>query len=131
VDSMAHLLGQARDAALAQYARNTDSVAKVVPWWSFFLDYDGRATAARVRAPVLVLHGEKDYQVPVAEAEKLAAAVRSGGNRDVTVRVFPGTNHLFLPDAGAGFSYEKLTSYTVPAPILGAIADWLSLKLRR
>ena len=131
VDSVAHLLGQRREAALAQYARNTDSVAATTPWWKFFLEYDGAATAGRVRAPVLILHGEKDYQVPVAEVAKTVSAVRAGGNRDVTVRVFPGTNHLFLPDAGLGFSYEKLPSFAVKPEVLGAIADWLAARLTR
>ena len=131
VDSMAHLVGQRREAALAQYARNLDSAANSTPWWKFFLDYDGTSTAARVRAPVLILHGEKDYQVPAAEAEKTASAVRAGGNRDVTVRVFPGMNHLFLPEAGVGFSYEKLPSFTVKPEVLGAIADWLTMHLLR
>jgi dienelactone hydrolase len=131
VDSVAHLTGPLRDAALAKYAYNTDSVAAATPWWKFFLDYDGVPAAKRVRAPVLVLHGEKDYQVPVAEAEKTASAVRSGGNHDVTVRVFPGTNHLFLPDAGVGFSYEKLPSFVVKPEVMGAIADWLVARLTR
>ena len=106
-------------------------MAAVTPWWKFFLDYDGTATARRVRAPVLILHGEKDYQVPVAEAEKTASAVRAGGNRDVIVRTFPGTNHLFLPDGGVGFSYEKLPSFVVPPDVIGAIADWLAQHLAR
>ena len=127
---MAHLLGQQREAALAQYAHNTDSVAAAVPWMKFFLDYDGTATAARVHSPVLIVHGAKDYQVPVAEAEKTAAAIRSGGNRDVTVKVFPATNHLFVDDAGVGFSYEKLPSYTVRPEVLGTIADWLMARLK-
>lgn len=130
VDSMAHLLGQQREAALAQYAHNTDSVAAAIPWMKFFLDYDGTATAARVRSPVLIVHGAKDYQVPVVEAEKTARAIRGGGNRDVTVRVFPATNHLFVDDAGVGFSYEKLPSFAVRPEVLGTIADWLSARLK-
>ena len=131
VDSMAHLLGQARERALEASARATDSMAKAVPWFTFFVDYDPAPTAAHVRAPVLILQGENDRQVPMAEAEKLAAAIRGGGNRDVTVRVFPGMNHLFLPDGGVGFSYEKLTSFVVPPVVMGAIADWLSERLTR
>jgi len=131
VDSMAHLMGQQREAALAEYARTLDSAATATPWWKFFLDYDGTATARRVRAPVLILHGEKDYQVPVAEAEKTASAVRGGGNRDVSVRVFPGANHLFLPDGGVGFSYDKLPSFVVKPEVIGAIADWLAARLTR
>jgi fermentation-respiration switch protein FrsA (DUF1100 family) len=130
-DSVARLVGQQREFALAMYARNMDTIAATMPWMRFFLDYDGSATARRVKAPTLILHGEKDYQVPVAEAEKLAAAVRGGGNRDVTVRVFPGTNHLFLPYAGHGFSYEKLPSFAVTPEVLGAIADWLVTRFAR
>lgn len=131
VDSVLRLSGRARQAALAEYARNTDSVASALPWMRFFVDYEGAATAARVRAPVLILHGEKDYQVPVGEAEKIAAAMRAGGNRDVTVRVFPGLNHLFVPYGGPGFSYDRLPSYAVNPAVLGAIADWLSSRFMR
>lgn len=129
LDSVAHITGRPRDAALAAAARQVDSAGLSMPWYRFFLDYEGTSAARRVRAPVLILHGEKDYQVPVAEAAKLAAVIRDGGNRDVTVRVFPGLNHLFLPYGGPGFSYEKLPSFVVSAEVMGAIADWLAVKL--
>jgi len=131
VDSMAHLLGDRRTAALAQYAHNTDSVAAAVPWMKFFVDYDGTATARQVRVPTLILQGARDYQVPSSEAAKLAAAIRAGGNTDVTVRVFPATNHLFVDDAGVGFSYEKLPSFDVRPEVLGTLSEWLARKLRR
>jgi dipeptidyl aminopeptidase/acylaminoacyl peptidase len=131
VDSMAHLVGQQRDAALAQSRQALDSMAAALPWMKFFLAYDGTATAARVKQPVLILHGEKDYQVPVAEAQKVAAAIRSGGNSDVTVRTFPSTNHLFLGDANAGFNYAILPSYELKPEILGVLADWLVSRLTR
>ena len=130
VDSMAHLAGERRSAALAQYALNTDSLATALPWMRFFLNYDGSATAKQVKVPTLILQGEKDYQVPATEAEKVAAAIRAGGNSDVTVRVFPATNHLFVDDAGVGFSYEKLPSLDVRPAVLGTLADWLVTKLR-
>lgn len=130
VDSMMHLVGQPREAALAQYVHNTDSLAAAMPWMKFFLEYNGTATAARVRAPVLIVHGARDYQLPVSEADKTAAAIRSGGNRDVTVKVFPATNHLFTDDAGVGFAYEKLPSFAVRPEVLGTIADWLVARLK-
>jgi dienelactone hydrolase len=81
--------------------------------------------------PVLILQGETDRQVPAAEARLLAAAFRAGGNRDVTVRVFPETNHLFVPDpTGDWESYAALPSKAVPPAVLGALADWLAAKLR-
>ena len=51
VDSMAHLLGQQREAALAQLVRATDSIAAENPWWTFFLlrsgDQQPRASIRR------------------------------------------------------------------------------------
>jgi dipeptidyl aminopeptidase/acylaminoacyl peptidase len=130
VDTVAHLTGDQRSAALAQYRRATDSLARVVPWWNELLAYDPAPTARRVTASVLILHGETDHQVPLPEAEKLAGAFRAGASRSVTVRTFPATNHLFVADATGSFDYAKLSSLRVRREVLGAIADWLSTEFR-
>jgi fermentation-respiration switch protein FrsA (DUF1100 family) len=130
VDSMAHLNGAAREAALAQSSKATDSLAASTPWMKFFLEYDPSIVARRVKTPVLILQGATDRQVAPSEAEKLAAALRAGGNSHVTVRVFPQTNHLFVADATGGFDYGKLPSLHVRPEVLGAIVDWLSEQFR-
>jgi len=126
VDSMAHLTGAAREAALANSAKATDSLAASMAWMKFFLEYDPQIVARQVKTPVLILQGATDRQVPPSEADKLAAAFRAGGNSRVTVRVFPATNHLFVADATGSFDYGKLPSLRVRPEVLGAIADWLS-----
>jgi uncharacterized protein len=130
IDSMAHLTGAARESALAQSAKATDSLAETTPWMKFFLEYDPSVVARGVKTPVLILQGATDHQVPASEAGKLAAAFRAGGNSRVTVRVFPQTNHLFVADATGGFDYGKLPSLHVRPEVLGAIADWLSEQFR-
>jgi hypothetical protein len=92
--------------------------------------YDPAPIARRVKAPTLILQGATDRQVPVDQAEKLAALIRAGGNRDVTVRVFPSTNHLFVEDPTGDFqSYDKLKSNAIKPTVLGALADWLVNRL--
>lgn len=130
VDSMVHLSGAAREAALARSARATDSLAASTPWMKFFLEYDPTIVARQVKSPVLILQGATDHQVPPTEAEKLAAAFRAGGNARVFVRVFPETNHLFVADPTGGFDYGKLPSLHVRPDVLGAIADWLDAQFR-
>ena len=119
-----------RDSLLRVGAAQLDTLGAKNPWIKFFLAYQPDTTAKRVRAPVLILQGATDRQVTAEQAEKLAAAFRAGGNRDVTVRVFPDHNHLFIADpSGNPRDYSRLTTNKVDPVVLGVIADWLALKL--
>jgi dienelactone hydrolase len=125
--------GAALDSVLAAAYADRDAAAAGVPWIRWFLEHDPLPVARRVRVPVLVLQGATDRQVTAEQAEELGAAVRAGGNGDVTVRVFPALNHLFLPDAEGTADparYAALPDKRVPATVLGAMADWLAAKLQ-
>lgn len=101
------------------------------PWGRAFLDYDPLTTIRKVRQPILILQGALDQQVTAEQARMLEEAARKSGNKDVTVRVFPTLNHLFLPaKTGAESEYAKLASYSLGDDVLSAIADWLQLKLK-
>jgi alpha-beta hydrolase superfamily lysophospholipase len=130
-DSMLHLTGAKRDSAVRDMARKTDSLAAEEPWVHFFLDYDPIATAKRVKQPVLILQGATDKQITPEQAAELAAAFRAGGDNDVTMKAFPSTDHLFLPDPlGNPSGYAALPSKNVRVEVLGTIADWLAARLR-
>ena len=81
--------------------------------------------------PVLILHGATDRQVTAEQAEELARALREAGNRDVTVRVFENTNHLFVPDSvGSWANYASLPERAVRPAVLAALLDWASSRFR-
>lgn len=121
-----------RARLLAGIDRQIAAFREANEWSRFFATHDPLAVARRVSQPVLILHGALDRQVSVGQADTLAAAVRAGGNRDVTVRIFPRLNHLFLPTDGDGSpaEYSALPSTAVPADVLDAIAGWLAQRLR-
>jgi dipeptidyl aminopeptidase/acylaminoacyl peptidase len=48
--------------------------------------------AARIRAPLLIVHGENDPRVPVGEARQIAEAIRSQGG-EVETLIFPDEGH--------------------------------------
>jgi len=126
------LSAAAVDSAQATAIAEREVVAGTMPWLRWFLDHDPLPIARRVRAPVLILAGATDLQVTAEQAEELGAAVRAGGNRDVTVRVFPGLNHLFLRDeAGTADPalYAALPDKRVPPEVIGALADWFVERL--
>lgn len=120
-----------RDSLLRASMSLVDSMATTVRWLTFFSSYDPLSTARRVQVPVLVLQGGTDTQVAPEQAEELAAAFREGGNRDVTERTFPGTNHLFLADPDGSFAgYATLPSSKVRSEVLATIVDWMTRHLR-
>ena len=45
-----------------------------------------------IRAPLLVVHGRNDFNVPLSESEQIVDALRARG-RDVTLRVFEDEGH--------------------------------------
>lgn len=100
-------------------------------WFREYVTTDPAPLLAQVRQPVLVLHGEHDRQLLVRHARRIADVLERSGNADVTLRIFPTLNHLFLPSATGAFSeYGSLESQTLPDDVLTALADWLSARLR-
>jgi dienelactone hydrolase len=119
------------DSLLPLAAAQTDSMAAASAWFRSLLEHDPLPVARRLRVPVLVLQGETDRQVPASEADALAAAIRAGGNRDVSVRRLPGINHLLVRDPdGHPRGYAALPDMDVAPEVLGTLADWLAAKLR-
>ena len=121
-----------RDSALRVAMVAVDSEIAADPWLKFFSTHDPLVTARRVRTPVLILHGATDRQVTAEQAELLGQAFRTTGNRDVTVRVLPSTNHLFLTDPdGEVAGYRSLVVREIPPVTLTIITDWLASRLAR
>src|SRR5262249_31778541 len=62
----------------------------------------------------------------VRSAERLAEAMRSGGNRNVSVRVFPGISHAFLPDPiGLNSGWAALPGFMTRPQGLQTLTDWI------
>jgi len=118
-------------ADLEATAERAVAAGMAPPWQQWFRAYDPLPTARKVRQPVLILQGAVDRQVSAGQADTLAAAMRAAGNRDVTERVFPHLNHLFLvsPTDGSPSEYPALKVTAIGSDVLGTLADWLSQRL--
>jgi dienelactone hydrolase len=95
-------------------------------WTREYFAYDPLPTVRKVKQPLLVLQGERDRQVYESHAPMLADAARDAGNKDVTVKVFPTLNHLFLPSTTGSFSeYSHLPTSAVPDVVLDTLTEWI------
>jgi pimeloyl-ACP methyl ester carboxylesterase len=126
------LTPEARASQIAEIDKQIDTRAAADPWLNYFLTYDPAATMRRVKTPVLILTGSHDQQAVPAEVALMEAAFKGGGNKDVTARVLPDLNHLFVQDTD-GFppNYSKLPPpIMVRDDVLTIISDWLAKRLR-
>ncbi|HSM36478.1 MAG TPA: alpha/beta fold hydrolase [Longimicrobiales bacterium] len=123
---MATASSEVIEAELERTAPLVERRALRSPWRRAVWEYDPLPTARRFAAPVLLLQGDSDRRISPEQADTLAAAFREGGNQDVTVRKFSGTNHWFLKDRTASVEGERApVSQRLPPEVLGVIADWV------
>lgn len=97
------------------------------PWMQYFLKKDPTEDLKKVKCPVLALSGSKDLQVP-AEKNILAIqkALKEGGNKNVTTKVFPDLNHLFQhADTGLPAEYHQIEE-TISPEALAYMAEWIN-----
>ncbi|MGE5327450.1 MAG: alpha/beta fold hydrolase [Deltaproteobacteria bacterium] len=98
---------------------------------SYFLDlrsYSPAATAARLKIPILVLQGERDYQVTLRDFEGWKEAL--AGNKRATFTVYPGLTHLFMPSAAPGSGPATPADYERPGhvseSVIADISKWIA-----
>ena len=97
------------------------------PWLKSHARHDPLAQIAKVKCPVLILQGAKDVQVSAErDAPPLAAALKTAGNLDATLVVFPTLDHLFkktLSDPPSTADYLK--ARPLDAAFLSTVTEWL------
>jgi pimeloyl-ACP methyl ester carboxylesterase len=99
----------------------------LTPWMRSFLRTDPKPSLRRLRMPLLALQGEKDLQVPANDNLPVLRQALEG-NREATVVVLSGLNHL-LQQAPTGRDVEYLLLEQTMAPqALTTLSDWLILQ---
>ena len=99
----------------------------------YFLDlrrYHPAEVAAQLRVPMLILRGERDYQVTGEDFDGWKKALAD--KPEVTLKVYPGLFHLFMPSSSPGTGLGTPADYQKPGhvvePVIGDIAHWISAR---
>jgi pimeloyl-ACP methyl ester carboxylesterase len=88
-------------------------------WWADILDHDLTADLLSVRAPILMVHGERDRSSPVQVARTVQDDFRREGRCNLTYWELPGYDHEMRDAAGASHIDE----------VLQRISGWLAAKV--
>jgi fermentation-respiration switch protein FrsA (DUF1100 family) len=93
---------------------------------AYFLDvrgYDPAAVAATLDLPLLVLQGERDYQVTMKSFAQWQRAL--GGRKGASLRSYPRDNHLFVRGEGPPSPAEYASPAHVDAAVVDDVASWV------
>jgi pimeloyl-ACP methyl ester carboxylesterase len=98
-------------------------------WFIQSFEYNFEDIAKKITCPVLLVFGEKDYQVPVDEGKKFEHVLKQQ-NTEVTLVVVPNMNHMLRQNPGPMDPKNSLRSLKTPfdQQVLDTIIEWLAKK---
>jgi len=92
-------------------------------YWRGLQGYDPVAVAKSETLPLLILQGDRDFQVTAPDWSRWNAAFARDPR--ATIRHYPVLNHLFVAGKGAPSMAEYATPGHVDALVTANIADWI------
>ena len=93
-------------------------------YWLDLRGYDPPAAAAQVKQPMLVLQGERDYQVTMEEFSRWKSALAD--RTDVVFHSYATLNHLFVAGTGKSVPAEYNTPGHISEAVVRDVATWIT-----
>lgn len=111
--------------SLKQSDVNSSELVLAAPpsYWLDLRGYDPPEVARTLEHPMLVLQGERDYQVTMTDFERWKAALTDRNN--VEFKSYPKLNHLFIEGEGKSIPSEYEKGGHVAAYVIEDIASWI------
>ncbi|MBS0200557.1 MAG: alpha/beta fold hydrolase [Proteobacteria bacterium] len=94
-----------------------------VDYWRSVDAIDPIADNKALRVPALLLHGDRDFQVPMEDWAALQHAF--GDNKHFTLKLYPSLNHLGIAGTGTPSVAEYAKPGHVDAQLISDTAAWI------
>lgn len=92
-------------------------------YWLDLRGYNPPEAARALHQPMLILQGERDYQVTLDNFEAWKKAL--GDRKDVTFKSYPKLNHLFIEGEGKSAPVEYQKPGHVAEAVVADVAGWI------
>ena len=92
-------------------------------YWLDLRGYNPPEAAKALAQPLLILQGERDYQVPMDNFAAWKQAL--AGRPDVTFKSYPALNHLFIAGEGKSGPAEYQRPGHVAEEVIADVAGWI------
>lgn len=94
-----------------------------VSYWLDLADYDPPQLAKTLKQPLLILQGERDYQVTMVDFNRWKAALAD--KKNATLKSYPELNHLFMTGTGKSTPGDYDQVGHVDGRVIEDIAAWI------
>lgn len=128
-DAQAQLEEIRRQAELASgiTRANADSAGIILGapagYWLALNEYDMLSDVQKIQKPLLIMQGERDYQVTMQDFELWKAHTANMPN--VTCKSYPKLNHIFMAGEGKSTPSEYYIAGSVDTELIEDIARWI------
>ena len=92
-------------------------------YWLDLNNYHQTEVAKKLNCKILVLQGERDYQVPLKDFDIWKKELSN--NKNVEFHSYPKLNHLFLEGEGKSLPAEYNTPENIPEYVINDIVKWV------
>jgi dienelactone hydrolase len=123
LESLAPTIVAIRALTPADSGSRTLLIGAPAAYWLDLAAYRPVYIAAKLRIPILILQGGRDYQVTMVDFETWRDGL--AGNTSVEFREYPSLNHLFIAGSGAPNPAEYGVGGTVDPQVIADIAGWI------
>jgi dienelactone hydrolase len=123
LDKIKEKIERIKDAKLTPDTSAGELLGGTGAYWLSLRDYRPAEAAGKLNCPILVLQGERDYQVTMADFANWKKAL--GGRKNVTLKSYPKLNHLFAEGEGKSRPEEYEKPGHVAAEVIDDITGWV------
>lgn len=108
-----------------------DSLPTMYPfsYWNYLNKIDLIKLAKNNKKPVLIIQGERDYQVPISEFNLWKETLQPFNN--YSFNSYKKLNHLFLEGEGKSVPNEYFVRSNVPEYVIDDIGKWINAQPRK
>ncbi|MGA2296651.1 MAG: DUF3887 domain-containing protein [FCB group bacterium] len=129
IDTLRAQLKRVKDASLSMDTPTSSLPLNVgASYWLDIRGYVPAKLAKTLKQPILVIQGERDYQVTMDDYNIWKNELSP--NKHVSFKLYPKLNHLFMEGIGKSKPAEYETPRNIPEYVIIDIADWIKKEIR-
>ena len=124
LDAVTRARASIKALALSDVGNGKSILGAPAAYWLDLRGFQPHLAAKNITCPLLVLQGERDYQVTM-DGDFVHWKKALSGSKTVTLKSYPGLTHLFTKGEGPSLPSEYETAQNVDAQVVEDIARWV------